>query len=82
MDINGVFPSKYLKAADLQGKDVTLTIEEVSVEDVGGQGDASDSKPVLFFQGKEKGLVLNKTNANTISGMYGPETDKDRKSVV
>jgi hypothetical protein len=31
-------------------------------------------KPIVFFQGAEKGLVLNKTNANTIAGMYSPET--------
>ena len=33
-------------------------------------------KPVLFFEGKDKGLVLNKTNSNTISAAYGDETDE------
>lgn len=75
MDINGVFPSKFLRAADLQGREVTLTIDNVDVEDVGGHGDSSDVKPVVYFQGKQKGLVLNKTNANTIAGLYGAETD-------
>ena len=30
---------------------------------------------MLYFQGKEKGLVLNKTNANNIAYVYGDETD-------
>jgi hypothetical protein len=31
-------------------------------------------KPVLYFKGKDKGLVLNKTNSNTICAAYGDET--------
>ena len=29
----------------------------------------------MYFEGKPKGLVLNKTNANTISDAYGDETE-------
>jgi hypothetical protein len=29
----------------------------------------------IWFKGKDKGLLLNKTNANTISGLYGDDTD-------
>lgn len=70
MNINSVFPSKYLKASDLQGRTVRVTISNVVVEKIG-----DDQRPVLYFQGKEKGVVLNKTNANTIANTYGPETD-------
>lgn len=70
MDINGAFPSDHLKAADLQGREVTVTISHVDMKDIGG-----DAKPVVYFIGKEKGLVLNKTNANAIASMYGYETD-------
>lgn len=70
MNINQAFPSKYLSAPDLQGRDVTVTVSHIVNEKVG-----DDVKPILYFQGKEKGVVLNKTNAMTICGMYGPETD-------
>lgn len=70
MDINSSFPSNYLKAADLQNKTVKLTIRTVIEEKMG-----SDIRPVLYFQGKDKGMVLNKTNAMTIAQMFGPETD-------
>lgn len=71
MNINGAFPSDYLKAADLNGRPFVLKMGNVTLEDIG-----SDRKPVLHFQGTEKGLVLNKTNASTISTLYGDETDE------
>ena len=37
--------------------------------------DSHDTKPVLHFQGAQKGMVLNKTNANVITILYGDETD-------
>jgi arabinogalactan endo-1,4-beta-galactosidase len=70
MKISSAFPSDYLKAADLQGQAVTVTMAHVSIETVG-----KDQKPILYFQGKERGLVLNKTNASKISEMYGDDTE-------
>ena len=72
MDINAAFPSKYLKATDLQGHTVTVTITAFEMADV---GDDAGDKPVLMFHGKDKGLVLNKINSQMIAEMYGTETD-------
>lgn len=77
MNINGAFPSTYLKAADLEGKNVKVTIRSVILEEVG-----QDRKPILYFEGHEKGLVLNRTNSNTISDAYGPETDDWRGATI
>jgi hypothetical protein len=71
MRISGAFPSEYLKAADLQGRQVTVKISRVEMKDIG-----EEVKPVLYLEGKDKGLVLNKTNANSISAAYGDETDE------
>lgn len=68
MNISGAFPSTYLKAADLQGRRVSVTMANVHMEDIGGE-----QKPILSFVGKEKGLVLNKTNANMIAEITGSE---------
>lgn len=73
MNIATAFPSKTLRA-DEMNDDMTLTIKSVQVETV-GQGKDSEEKPVIYFRETDKGLVLNKVNANTISGIYGPETD-------
>lgn len=72
MDINDAFPSKYLKASDLQGATPTLTISHVTIEEVGKD---KDRRPCIYFQGHEKGVVLNKTNATNIGNAYGPNTD-------
>ncbi len=69
MKISDTFPSNYLKAANLDGKNVRVTISRVLVEEIG-----DDRKPVLYFKDKEKGMVLNKTNANNIAVLYGDET--------
>lgn len=73
MNINDAFPSKYLKATELEG-DTTYTIAAVKTETLGEGADA-DTKPVVYFGETDRGLALNKTNANTIAGLYGPETD-------
>ncbi len=73
MNINDQFPSKWLKASDLQGKEIVVTIDRVAMESMQeGQG---ETKPVIYFAGKEKGLVCNKTNAGAITAAYGQETD-------
>lgn len=71
MNINEAFPSKYLKAPDLNGGSPTVTISHVALEEVGD----GERKPCVYFVGKEKGVVLNKTNATNISEVYGPDTD-------
>jgi hypothetical protein len=71
MLISDAFPSEYLKAADLRGKQVRVVIDRIELREVG-----DDQKPVLFFHGKDKGVVLNKTNANNIGVAYGDDTDE------
>lgn len=72
MRISEAFPSSYLKAADLNGKAVRVTIDSVTMEKLG-----DDQKAILHFVGKDKGLVLNKTNANRIIEAVGTdETDE------
>lgn len=70
MNINEAFPSNYLKAADLQGRPFDLVIGRAEYEMIG-----NDRKLILYFQGAKKGMVLNKTNANNIAALYGPDTD-------
>src|SRR5688572_12755058 len=74
MKVSQAFPSNYLKADDLQGRDVHVWIKSVTMEDI-GQGNEKASKLVLHFNGKDKGMVCNKTNANTITKLYGDDTD-------
>jgi hypothetical protein len=71
MRVSDVFPSNYLKAGDLQGRTLRVTMDRVEVEQIG-----QDRKPVLYFVGKQKGVVLNKTNAGNIAMMFGEDMDE------
>lgn len=70
MRISSAYPSDYLKAADLLGHSVNVTLSHVEMRELN-----NESKPILFFQGKQKGMVLNKTNANKIAELFGDDTD-------
>ena len=71
MNINTVF-SSHLRSEDIGTARPVVTIERIEVEKVG-----EDTKPVLYFAGKDKGLVLNRTNSNTIIDLLGtPETEE------
>lgn len=67
-NVNDYFPSNYLKASDLQGRELVVTIERVEFEAVGRD---REMKAVVYFQGKQKGVVLNKTNAKKIIEISG-----------
>ena len=71
MDINTLFPSKYLKAEDIPAGGVVVTMNNITQEEI----EPGKFKPVLHIQGKDKGIVLNKTNAMMIAHLYGPNTD-------
>jgi hypothetical protein len=75
MNMNDIYTSKYLKASDLNGTAHVVTISRFSIEDLGDPA-KPERKPVLYFAGQDKGLVLNKTNAMSISARFGPEMDR------
>ena len=68
--------SKDLKAAEFDGKNLRVRIASVAIQhfDATDQQAAQD-KPRLTFVGKEKGLILNSTNTQTLVKAYGPNSD-------
>jgi hypothetical protein len=73
MNINKAYKSNYLKAADIDEEEVVVTIaEDVQMQEING-----DEKPILYFNEFEQGLVLNKTNASTISQVLNSSETKD-----
>lgn len=70
MKVSDAFPSKWLSASDLNGNNARVTIQRVELEKIG-----DDTKPVIYFKGKTKGLVANKTNSKAIADVYGDEMD-------
>lgn len=63
--------NRYIGAWDLE-KDVTVTIERVEqgeLED--GRSGKKTKKPLVYFKGAKRPLVLNATNAKTIVSITG-----------
>jgi hypothetical protein len=72
MQATKLCPPPHLEAADLCGKDVTVTIKEVGFSLVGTE---QKNKGVLMYQEFDRGMVINRTNLKRIIAMYGNETD-------
>ncbi len=68
------FPSTRLEQDDLKedGKafELRAVVATLAYEKVG-----EDQKTVIYFQGMDKGLVLNWTNACTLADLYGEDDD-------
>jgi len=74
-NINDVFTGgKWLKASDLNGRKFKLTIKDVEILDFEKDG-KKQKKIGVTFDGREKGMVVNKTNAAIIAAMHGNNTD-------
>lgn len=63
-----------MKAGQFSGKDVTLTITKIGLEELEGQT-GKKNKAIVTFKEVAFQLVLNKTNALCCKAMFGPETD-------
>lgn len=71
-NVNDLYPSKseWLKCDDVPDDGLTVTIDSYEVRDFNNDG-KRDRKPVLYFKEDVKALVLNKTNALTITNIVG-----------
>lgn len=75
MDAALLNPSKYIKAIDFRGRDVTLTIATVAIEELEKDDNTKERKGVITFRETSKGWVLNVTNVKAMVKMWGRETD-------
>lgn len=70
VDWNELFPGRFLKAGDLQGKKVTLTISDVDTEELEGDS-GKKTKGILSFRETQRQLALPKTNGICLREMFG-----------
>lgn len=73
-DVRLMFDSQFLFAVHLGGKPVTLTMREVKAGELIGEKGRKTKKPIVYFEGKQLGLALNRTNMKIVAGMYGFDT--------
>lgn len=62
----------YIKAEDLQGRSIRVLIERVEIEEIKSDS-GKEKKLVAHFAGKDKGLVLNRTNADALGHIFGTD---------
>lgn len=70
VDWDELYPGRFIKAADLKGKNVTLTIASVDLEELEGDK-GKQVKGIVGFDKTEKHLALNKTNGICLKEMFG-----------
>ena len=67
-----LFDKTYLRWFHLQGKEVKVEIAKVEKDvEMTIRGGLKVKRPVVFFKGKDKPLVLNVTNASSIAALHG-----------
>lgn len=69
-DYDQLFPGRFIKSGEFKGRECTLTISDIKLEDMEDRK-GMKTKCIVSFAGKKKQLVLNKTNGECIKGMFG-----------
>lgn len=67
------FPSDWLSAHHLKGKQVNVEISEYfpAIKYYNTKTNSEEHKPGVKFKGKDKTLLLCKTNSNSIAALHG-----------
>lgn len=74
-DYRTFFDNKWVKAWDLGGRDVTVTITKVEAGVLeNAKARKKDRAPIVWFKGAKKPLALNRTNAKSVAAIYGNDT--------
>jgi hypothetical protein len=76
MRADQAFPSKYLKSSDVKERPHTAVISHIEQEKV-GKGQDAEEKYVLHFEDEDrnKPMVLNRTNWETLEDAFGDSDD-------
>jgi hypothetical protein len=72
-DYDQRFPGRFLKSGEFQGRDATLTIRDIDLEEM-EERKGVKTKCILSFRETKKQLVLNRTNGECLKGMFGRAT--------
>jgi hypothetical protein len=75
-DFDALYGSKYFSVADLKDGEPRLKIGKVEVVELREKNGTTKRKYVIWFEGADKGLVVNKTNAKKLADAYGKQATK------
>ena len=63
----------YLKAAYLKNAIVPAIVDRIEFQTVHPRPGQEEIKPVMYFQGKQKGLILTSTNQDFLRDHFGDD---------
>lgn len=75
MDYRLMFKGDHISAAEFAGKVPTLTIKDVRLVRMEDEKKGEREKGVVHFHETDRGWVINRTNAESLAHMFGPDTD-------
>lgn len=70
-----LFPGRFIKAGEMHGKDVTLTIKTVYRDMLEGNDGIEKAQAIISLVETPREWALNKTNALRLRAMFGDDTD-------
>lgn len=72
--VSKLFPGRFVRGEDVVGLEVPLVIRDVRLEKVFTQAkNKEEEKLVVYFEGKDKGVLLGKTRAMDIKSITGSD---------
>jgi hypothetical protein len=75
-DFDELYGSKYFSVGDLKGGEPRLKIGKVEIAELREKNGTTKHKYVMLFEGVDKGLVINKTNALKLAEAYGKQSSR------
>jgi hypothetical protein len=75
MKRDDVFPSRFIKAADVAGKPLVVTIDKAAMETLKSPDGRQQEKCVVSFAKTNKVLALNKMNWEALEEIAGSDTN-------
>ena len=71
--VESVYPSPWIKAEDLQGRAIRVTIQSVDVQEFRQRDGSRKAAIVLSFERAHKALICNVTQARAVAAILGTE---------
>ena len=75
-DFDDIYGSKYFSVGDLRGEQPRRKIGKVDVAELKEKDGTTKRKYIVYFEGEDKALVLNKTNAQKLAQAVGKDRTK------
>ena len=75
LSYDALFPGRFIKAGEMAGKDVTLTIRDVEVEELEKEDGSAKLTAIVKFAEIKREWVLNKTCGQCLRAMWGDSVD-------